>query len=789
MSKKLPRTSDNWPSPPENDPMGPTREISRHHHRGSNTPGMQDTPPGGSTPYTRSSRRPVNPYPPDTTVEEDSEDDCYPSSKCKQCKTWQQRNQELEEDLRATRKERERLEQLIEKLRKDVLNSESGIAMLTKEREKLRVEVKRLKERQLANDTDPQPEYYSGGDSKRMKQMEDEMYALKEQKHSLKTKCEELQKANWLLKDENQKLRVRLLDEGEKTRKPGDGGSEAASARSSYASEGAFHRGVPGRHSANRLSGRDSSHGFAREAGMRRVPSDNQVQGSDEPVREQDYPSASKSHKSAPSEGSEYFPVPPLLNLQSSVPEEQSDVFTVLGDTVSRSTLPEGQSSEQQIALIYTLQNCHSVQELIHCLLGCQGSQLLDDQHVNYKVENEHLKKKVEHLSSKNDTLSSSFESSKQMAAQMYHHSNKVEANNTRLRHTLVLCQQAFDVSDLLSEMKDVRAHDPRNPAHASSGFSMNEYGSLESTTLRGSDNQKQTLATRARATLQCLEGMPEIQVYLPTTLGGHTWVGNTLSQTTGTSGLSSISGSVEMDSDMERLRMYAQALRSNIHHLLSTLTPIDGLKGLETVKIPDKVRDCEQGDGSAHILDLEEAANAEELCKAREERAEMKSQLYMMEHEKRRMELDVCHASLLVKQYERMIEELRTQLSEERGKRRREREKGRSRKDNPVYPGDSDMALDLQESKDREKNLGKRYSDLFMFILNHIRFSHENVEQLMAFVKELRRANSALVEAFEKCKKHHEAEKKRMKQECLQIYVINWLFLCSNRQTICVSF
>ena len=41
------------------------------------------------------------------------------------------------------------------------------------------------------------------------------------------------------------------------------------------------------------------------------------------------------------------------------------------------------------------------------------------------------------------------------------------------------------------------------------------------------------------------------------------------------------------------------------------------------------------------------------------------------------------------------------------------------------MYPGDSDMALDLQESKDREKNLGKRYSDLFMFILNHIRFSH----------------------------------------------------------------
>ena len=54
----------------------------------------------------------------------------------------------------------------------------------------------------------------------------------------------------------------------------------------------------------------------------------------------------------------------------------------------------------------------------------------------------------------------------------------------------------------------------------------------------------------------------------------------------------------------------------------------MDGLKGLDMdhmVKNPDKVKDCEQADGSTHhILDLE-AANAEELCKAREERAEMK--------------------------------------------------------------------------------------------------------------------------------------------------------------------
>ena len=35
-----------------------------------------------------------------------------------------------------------------------------------------------------------------------------------------------------------------------------------------------------------------------------------------------------------------------------------------------------------------------------------------------------------------------------------------------------------------------------------------------------------------------------------------------------------------------------------------------------------------------------------------------------------------------------------------------------------------------------------------------------------MRFVKALRRANSALVDAFEKAKKRQQAEKKRMKQE-----------------------
>ena len=56
---------------------------------------------------------------------------------------------------------------------------------------------------------------------------------------------EELQRNNWKLTDENQRLSVRLMDDDRSSlvsRRPGDGGSEEHSARSSLAGELPFQR-------------------------------------------------------------------------------------------------------------------------------------------------------------------------------------------------------------------------------------------------------------------------------------------------------------------------------------------------------------------------------------------------------------------------------------------------------------------------------------------------------------------------------------------------------------------
>ena len=56
------------------------------------------------------------------------------------------------------------------------------------------------------------------------------------------------------------------------------------------------------------------------------------------------------------------------------------------------------------------------------------------------------------------------------------------------------------------------------------------------------------------------------------------------------------------------------------------TMESLDGLNGLSTVKKPEELADSLLGsDRCREVNEMEEAAHAEELCKVREEKAELK--------------------------------------------------------------------------------------------------------------------------------------------------------------------
>lgn len=274
-------------------------------------------------------------------------------------------------------------------------------------------------------------------------------------------------------------------------------------------------------------------------------------------------------------------------------------------------------------------------------------------------MENEHLKTCIEHLKSKLVTLTGSIERSKDEMISMYHTAKEYEANNTRLRHALRLCQQACDVYDILLEYKSVESsrhhHGSVNSAYYPSSFD----SSLDTSTVRSPDREvllvRNSLPGRIRSLLSQLEANPDLQNYLPYSKHGRSngdyhnnghshWSLGNLSQNTGTtSGLSSMSGCTDIEvtpSDLERLKQYSQALLHYEKHLVSSLAKVDGLNGIETVKKPEVISDssvsssAEQGSGGnrgGEVTDMEDAANAEELCKVREEKAELRVSMLLL--------------------------------------------------------------------------------------------------------------------------------------------------------------
>lgn len=292
---------------------------------------------------------------------------------------------------------------------------------------------------------------------------------------------------------------------------------------------------------------------------------------------------------------------------------------------ISHSQLPENLSQEQKQQMICALQNCHSVQELIRCLVS-YGLTAPDEKSQGTLVENEHLKSRVKHLEAKYHTLAGSFEIAKQETEVMYQKLAKVEGNNCRLRHIVKLCQQACEVHELLYEMKVSPATDGFSPICDSEFSSRNtEHG------LSGKN-----VLTRARSMLHHLESNKDLHNYLPPpSTDGKSSLTSwnfSMSQYTGTtSGLSSSASSVgggelELNStEVQQLKMYYQGLVWYASHLVGSLSEIDGLKDLDTVRDPKVTKDSPLTTDYSKMGDMEEYADAEELCKIREEKAELR--------------------------------------------------------------------------------------------------------------------------------------------------------------------
>lgn len=326
----------------------------------------------------------------------------------------------------------------------------------------------------------------------------------------------------------------------------------------------------------------------------------------------------------------DYSHVVTILNEDVSLSVVSLCIILILINLHKLHQLPETLSQEQQQQISYALQNCHSVQELVRCLVsyGISSPHTNQDQ---LQVDNDFLKTKVKHLEARYHTLTNSFDMAKQETESMYIKLSKVESNNCRLRHIVKLCQQACEVHELLYEMKL-----SSSTGGDFSSICDSDYASRN--TEQTSRLELGKYVQRARSLLHDLESDKDFQNHLTSQSGGGGGEGKyslsgwnfSMSQYTGTtSGLSSAAssmGDIELNrTEIDQLKSCYQGLIWHSNHLIEKLMEVDGVKGLETVKDSVIIKDSHIDRVQHGIADIEESVDTEELCKMREEKAELR--------------------------------------------------------------------------------------------------------------------------------------------------------------------
>lgn len=224
-------------------------------------------------------------------------------------------------------------------------------------------------------------------------------------------------------------------------------------------------------------------------------------------------------------------------------------------------------------------------------------------------------------------------------------------------------------------------------------------------------------------------------------------------SHTTSTTSSTSSSCDGELSkAEEQRLREHLAALRSERSALRCTLLELESVH-VESRGAPSLM--------DAHKLDLENAVLMQELMAIKEEKAELKAQVYLLEKEKAALELQSGSWEVREQAYLVSMDHLKAEMGELRKTAERTQTRIATR-----LEGTTPEVQELAESQKREKRLKARIDDLVATLEKIAKNSELRSQQSAEFVSDLKRANSALVSALEKAKKKNLTKIKKIEQQ-----------------------
>ncbi|XP_039400293.1 colorectal mutant cancer protein isoform X3 [Mauremys reevesii] len=345
------------------------------------------------------------------------------------------------------------------------------------------------------------------------------------------------------------------------------------------------------------------------------------------------------------------------VKLSKTRSESSSSDRPVLGSEIS--TI--GVSSSVAEHLAHSLQDCSNIQEIFQTLYS-HGSAISESKIREFEVETERLNSRIEHLKSQNDLLTITLEECKSNAERMSMLVGKYESNATALRLALQYSEQCIEAYELLLALAESEQSLILGQFRAAGVGSVGDQTGDENITqmLKRAHDCRKTAENAAKALLMKLDGSCG-GAYAITGCSVQPW--ESLSSNSHTSTTSSTASSCDTEftkEDEQRLKDYIQQLKNDRAAVKLTMLELESIH-IDPLSYDVKPR------GDSQRLDLENAVLMQELMAMKEEMAELKAQLYLLEKEKKALELKLSTREAQEQAYLVHIEHLKSEVEEQK--------------------------------------------------------------------------------------------------------------------------
>ncbi|XP_062828246.1 colorectal mutant cancer protein isoform X3 [Anolis carolinensis] len=468
------------------------------------------------------------------------------------------------------------------------------------------------------------------------------------------------------------------------------------------------------------------------------------------------------------------------VKLSKTRSESSTSDRPVLGSEISSI----GVSSSVAEHLAHSLQDCSNIQEIFQTLYS-HGSAISESKIREFEVEterlNRYIKIRIEHLKSQNDLLTITLEECKSNAERMSMLVGKYESNATALRLALQYSEQCIEAYELLLALAESEQSLILGQFRAAGVESVGDQPGDENITqmLKRAHDCRKTAENAAKALLMKLDGSCG-GAFAVTGCSIQPW--ESLSSNSHTSTTSSTASSCDTEftkEDEQRLKDYIQQLKNDRAAVKLTMLELESIH-IDPLSYDVKPR------GDSQRLDLENAVLMQELMAMKEEMAELKAQLYLLEKEKKALELKLSSREAQEQAYLVHIEHLKSEVEEQKEQRMRSlssassSSKEKSSKEctdgstasltlAELKPySESELTTELANALRREKKLKARVQELVSALERLTKSSEIRHQQSAEFVNDLKRANSNLVAAYEKAKKKHQNKLKKLESQMM---------------------